>query len=228
LPDLARVIRTINERRPQGDSYPEALTRFGADEFAQLGDQYLDSTKRHRSGSPFFTDKMPNNFASIGLLQLILPNAKVINARRHPLDSCMGSYKQLFFKGQAFTYDLIELGEYYLEYQRMMDYWHSILPGRVLDVHYEQMVVDQERQTRRLLEFCGLEWQDNCLRFYETERAVNTASSEQVRQPIYSKSINSWRRFEPQLASLIEVLEPLLRELPEDQRPASLQGTTRT
>jgi tetratricopeptide (TPR) repeat protein len=222
LPDLPRVIRTINQERPQGDSYPEALLHYGK-ELARLGQQYLESTRRHRGHNPFFTDKMPNNFASIGLIALTLPNAKIVNARRHPLDSCMGSFKQLFYKGQAFTYDLVELGEYYLEYCRMMDYWHELLPGKVLDVHYEQMVTDQENQTRRLLEHCQLPWQDRCLRFYETERAVNTASSEQVRQPIYSGSIHSWRRFETRLGPLIEVLEPLLRQLPQDQRPTSLQ-----
>ncbi len=222
LPDLARVIKTINLKRPDGRAYPEALLECDVDELEALGRQYLESTRRHRGDNPFFTDKMPNNFASIGLLQLILPNAKIVNARRHPLDSCMGSYKQLFFKGQAFTYDLVELGEYYLEYQRLMDHWHALLPGKILDIHYEQMVADQENQTRRLISHCGLPWEDGCLRFYETDRAVNTASSEQVRQPIYSKSIYSWRRFEAPLEPLIEILEPLLRQLPEDQRPKSL------
>jgi len=219
LADLPRVIRTINQQRPEGASYPEALLHYG-DQLAELGSQYLESTRRHRGDSPFFTDKMPNNFASIGLISLILPNAKIVNARRHPLDSCMGSYKQLFYKGQSFTYDLVELGEYYLEYQRLMDHWDEILPGKVLDVHYENMVSDQEVQTRRLIEHCQLPWEDGCLRFYETDRAVVTASSEQVRQPIHSKSINSWRRFETHLDPLIEVLEPLLRKLPADQQPA--------
>jgi tetratricopeptide (TPR) repeat protein len=222
LPDLPRIIMEINKQRPHGESYPEALSYFSADELQQLGRQYLDSTLRHRTGLPFFTDKMPNNFPSVGLIQLILPNAKIINARRHPLDSCMGSFKQLFFKGQAFTYDLVEIGEYYLEYQRVMDHWHELLPGRILDVQYEEMVMDQENQTRRLIDFCGLPWDEGCLRFYETDRAVNTASSEQVRQPIYSKSLNSWRRFEQELQPLIEVLEPLLMKLPEDQRPSCL------
>ncbi len=154
--------------------------------------------------------QLPNNFESIGLVVLILPNAKVVNARRHPLDSCLACYKQLFYQGQTSSYDLIELGQYYLEYQRVMDYWHEILPGKVLDVQYEHMVADQESQTRRLLEHCGLPWEDNCLRFYETDRAVVTASSEQVRRPIYSKSVNSWRRFEKHIQPLIEVLEPLL------------------
>ena len=222
LPDLPRVVRTINQWQVHSKGYPEALPLLDEVHFKELGEQYLESTRRYRKGAPRFTDKMPNNFSMVGLLALILPNAKIVNARRHPLDSCMGSYKQLFYRGQAFTYDLVELGEYYLEYQRMMDFWHDILPGRVLDVHYEDMVADQENQTRRLIEHCALPWENDCLRFYETDRAVNTASSEQVRQPIYSKSVNSWRRFESHLGPLIEVLEPLLVQLPRDQWPTAL------
>ncbi len=209
LPELPRIIDAMNLQKPNGVGYPQALLHYGED-LATLGHQYIALTRRYRGDASFFTDKLPNNFASIGLIKLILPNAKVVNARRHPLDSCMGCYKQLFYNAQAFTYDLVELGKYYLEYQRMMDYWHEILPGKVLDVHYEDMVADQEIQTRRLLEHCGLPWEDNCLRFYETDRAVVTASSEQVRQPIYSDSIHSWRRFEKHLGPLIELLEPLL------------------
>lgn len=222
LADLPRIIRAINKEYPSGAHYPEAFRHFDSIKLRSLGRQYLESTRRHRSGAPRFTDKMPNNFPSVGMIHLLLPNAKIINARRHPLDSCMGSYKQLFFKGQAFSYDLVELGEYYLEYQRLMDHWHTILPGRVLDVQYEDMVKDQSNQTRRLLEYCELPWEKNCLRFYENKRAVNTASSEQVRQPIYSRSLNSWRRFEPHLESLIEVLEPLLMDLPSEDRPRIL------
>jgi tetratricopeptide (TPR) repeat protein len=221
LPDLPRIIRAINEQRPQGDGYPQGLKHYG-EELKELGQQYLEWTKRYRKDAPYFTDKMPNNFASIGLIALILPNARVVNARRHPLDSCMGCYKQLFYKGQSFTYDLVELGEYYLEYQRMMDHWHQVVPHMVLDIQYEDMVADQENQTRQLIEHCGLPWEDGVLRFYETDRAVITASSEQVRQPIYSKSVNSWRRFEDHLEPLIEVLEPLLAKLPKDQRPKIL------
>ena len=212
LDEIAAIARAAGEA---------ALRHYGG-EFADMGRQYLDWTRRHRKGAPYFTDKMPNNFACIGLIALILPNAKIVNAKRHPLDSCMGCYKQLFYKGQSFTYDLVELGEYYLEYERLMSYWHEILPGKVLDVHYEDMVADQENQTRRLIDYCGLPWEDSVLRFYETDRAVNTASSEQVRQPIYSRSVQSWRRFEAQLGPLIEVLEPLLRKLPGDQQPAGL------
>ncbi len=187
-----------------------------------LGQAYLESTMRYRSGKAYLIDNMPNNFSSIGFLHLVLPNARVIDARRHPLDSCLGSYKQLFFNGQAFTYDLYELGHYYLQYQRLMDHWHEALPGQILDVHYERMVLDQEAETRRLLEFLELPWEDQCLRFYETERAVNTASSEQVRQPIYTKALNFWRHYEHHLGELIEILEPLLKDLPEEDRPKSL------
>jgi hypothetical protein len=187
-----------------------------------MGQSYLKTTMRYRTDKAYFIDKMPNNFSFIGFLHLILPNAKVIDARRHPLDSCLGSFKQLFFKGQSFTYEQFELGHYYLEYRRIMDHWHQVLPGKVLDLHYEQMVTDQEHQTRRLLEYCGLPWEDQCLRFYETSRAINTASSEQVRQPIYTGAVNFWRNYESHLGELIETLEPLLKELPEEDRPAAL------
>ncbi len=222
LPDLPRIIKTVNDQAREGMGYPMALAHYGKD-LATLGEQYIEATRRYRQDAPHFTDKMPNNFAGIGLIAATLPNAKVVNARRHPLDSCMGCYKQLFYKGQSFTYDLVELGEYYLEYERLMAHWHAVLPGKVLDIYYEEMVADQESQTRRLIEHCGLPWEQQVLRFYENDRAVVTASSEQVRQPIYSKSVNSWRRFEDHLEPLIDVLEPLLRKLPSDQQPSKLR-----
>jgi tetratricopeptide (TPR) repeat protein len=224
LPDLSRAIRDINRSRKDRVDYPEAVADLPEHAVRELGERYIEGTRRYRTDTPFFIDKMPNNFSAIGLLHLILPNAKVINARRHPLDSCLGSYKQLFFKGQSFTYDLFELGQYYLQYQRVMDHWHKVLPGKVLDVHYEQVVADQENQTRRILAHCGLPWEDQCLRFYETERAVNTASSEQVRRPIYTKAVNFWRHYEDHLEELIGILEPLLVKLPKSERPASLQA----
>ena len=222
LPDLARAIKEVNRAGKNRLQYPEALAELNMDDLEALGGQYLRSTMRYRTGSAYFIDKMPNNFPSIGFLHLILPNAKIINAVRHPLDSCMGCYKQLFYRGQSFTYDQFELGQYYLEYQRMMNHWHEVLPGKVLDVQYEEMVMDQEAQTRRLLEYCGLPWEDQVLRFYETERAINTASSEQVRQPIYTRAINFWKNYENHLGELIEILEPLLKGLPEEDRPKSL------
>jgi tetratricopeptide (TPR) repeat protein len=205
LPDVARVIAELSARRPR-EAYPEAARRLDAEGWRALGESYLARAARHRSGRPRFTDKMPNNFPGIGLIHLMLPNAKIIDARRHPLDSCFGSFKQHFAFGQTWSYDLVEIGEYYLEYRRMMRYWHEVLPGSVLEVRYEDMVSDLEGQAHRLLEYCQLPWEDGCLRFYETERAVRTASSEQVRRPIYSSSVNHWRHFREELAPLIDIL----------------------
>ncbi|MDX1517792.1 MAG: sulfotransferase [Woeseiaceae bacterium] len=224
LPELGRVARGVGMQRDDRKKYPEVVTELTADEFRKLGDRYLERTLRHRTAkTPRFTDKLPNNFAHVGFASLILPNAKFIDARRHPLDSCLGSYKQLFARGQPFTYDLFELGEFYLEYRRLMAHWHDVLPGNVLDVQYEDVVADIETQVRRILEFCDLPWDDRCMRFFETERAVKTASSEQVRQPIYSDALHRWRNYETQLAPLIEVLEPLLKDLPADWQPESLR-----
>ncbi|MGB5690627.1 MAG: sulfotransferase, partial [Woeseiaceae bacterium] len=167
-------------------------------------------------------DKNPNNFVFAGLIRRAMPNARIINARRHPLDSCFGSFKQLFASGQPFSYDMTEIGEYYLQYQRLMDHWHRVMPGFVLDVQYENVVADLDTEVRRILEFCGLPFEASCLRFHETERAVKTASSEQVRRPLYSTSVNLWRNYEAHLDTLVEILEPLLSGLPESQRPAQL------
>ena len=219
LPEAGRLIQQINRKRNDKIAYPEAVRDFSDETWAALGRTYIDQTRQHRRDAPHFIDKMPNNFASIGLLNLALPNARFINARRHPLDTCLSCYKQLFARGQPFTYDLMELGEYYLQYERLMTHWHAVLPGRVLDVQYESVVADHEAQTQRLLEFCGLPWEEACLRFYETERAVRTASSEQVRRPIYSSSVGVWRHYTQELAGLIEVLEPILSSLPPGERP---------
>ncbi len=224
LADLGRIVRANPVLMDPPARYPTSVAKVDADGFRQMGIEYIERSRRHRGQAPFFTDKNPNNFVHVGLLHLILPNAKIINARRHPLDSCFGSYKQLFASGQPFTYDLVELGEYYLQYQRLMDHWHDVLPGKVLDVHYEELVADLEGQVRRILDYCGLEFEAACIRFHETERPVQSASSEQVRKPIYSSSVNMWRRYEKHLAPLIEALEPLLATLPEADRPASLAG----
>jgi hypothetical protein len=205
LPAVGRVISSLARRFP-GQSYPAAVPLLDATGLRELGEMYLQKTLRHRTGLPRFTDKMPNNFASIGLIHLMLPNATIIDARRHPLDSCFGSFKQHFAHGQTFSYDLMEIGEFYLEYRKMMRHWQQVLPGRVLEVRYENMVRNQEIETQRLLDHCGLPWEEACLRFYQTERAVRTASSEQVRQPMYDTSVNHWRNFRSQLAPLIEVL----------------------
>ncbi len=221
LRDLALTTRSIPKLCGRGAPYPKNVAFLDEDGFKRLGSEYIERTRRHRGSRPFFTDKNPNNYVHVGLLHLILPNAKIINARRHPLDSCYGSYKQLFAQGQPFSYDLVELGEHYLQYQRLMDHWHDVLPGKVLDVQYADVVADLEGQVRRILEYCELGWEESCLRFHETSRSVKSASSEQVRLPIYSGAVNTWRHYEHHLGALIEVLDPLLAELPESDRPGS-------
>jgi len=211
LPYLGRVATSLNRNRADGVNYPHAVRELSGDHFAALGEDYLRFAALHRhERQPYFIDKMPNNFPNIGFIHLVLPEATIIDARRHPLDSCLSCFRQLFARGQTFTYDLADIGEYYLEYQRMMDYWHEVLPGKVLTVQYEELVNDFEVQVKRLLAHCRLPWEDACLTFYETDRPVRTASSEQVRRPIYKDSIGFWRHYESQLGELIEVLEPVL------------------
>ena len=214
LPDLSLLARKLTKSRPQGIKYPDAVKDMSDDELVEYGEDYLTTTKRYRTDKPHFIDKMPNNFANIGFLKMILPNAKVINAQRNPLDSCISSYKQLFYKGQSWSYDLFEIAEYYLEYQRMMDHWHKLFPGEILDLKYENLINNQQDETESLLKYCGLEWEEQCLKFYETERSINTASSEQVRQPIYKGAMNAWKNYESHIGPLIETLEPVLS--PED------------
>ncbi len=224
LTDLSRVVQAIPKRRAQRDRFPQTVTELGAQAWTKIGNQYLERTQKYRHGAPRFIDKNPNNFTFAGLIALALPNAKIIDARRAPLDSCFGSYKQLFAAGQPFSYDLTEIGEYYLLYEQVMRHWDQVLPGRVLRVDYENVVADLETQVRRILDYCELPFEEACLNFHATDRAVKTASSEQVRQPIYASSVNLWRNYEPYIDELIEVLEPLLMELPASERPSSLQS----
>jgi tetratricopeptide (TPR) repeat protein len=208
LPYVGKLATGIGRRRA-GDSYPEAMRTLHRDELAALGGEYLSLARTHRrSPAPRFVDKMPNNFPNAGLIALMLPNAQIIDARRHPLDACFSCWRQLFAKGQNFTYDLTEIGEYWLQYQRMMDHWAAVMPGRVLTVQYEAVVADFEAQVRRILDFCGLPFDAGCLRFYESDRAVRTPSAEQVRQPIYDRSVGHWRRYERHLGELVAVLAP--------------------
>ncbi len=209
LPDISMIAQGITNQST-GRSFPLSMPELLPSELEKLGEQYLTQTARHREGAPFFTDKMPNNFAYVGFIKTILPNAKIIDARRHPMDSCIGCFKQHFAKGQTFTYDLFELGEFYLEYESLMRHWDEVLPGEVLHVQYESVVADLETQVRRILAFCGLPFEAACVNFHETERAVRTASSEQVRQPIYQGSVATWRRFGHHLDGLKEVLSPIL------------------
>jgi tetratricopeptide (TPR) repeat protein len=223
LPILGKIANSIGRYRRDNLQYPEAVRDLRNKDWQSYGRQYLDESRRHRkTDRPYFTDKLPNNFPHVGLLHLILPNAKVINARRHPLDSCLGGYKQLFGQGQHFTYDMFELAEYYKQYHSVMSHWHTVLPGKVLDVHYEETVLDLETQVRRILAFCGLPFEVQCLKFHETDRAVKTASSEQVRQPIYRSALGKWRHYEKHLGVWQEVLDDIIRELPEAVRNAGL------
>jgi tetratricopeptide (TPR) repeat protein len=225
LTDLMRVVREIPSLLKIIARFPQSIAEVTTEGFSELGQKYLRRTTKYRSGDPFFTDKNPNNFTYVGLIHLMLPNAVIIDARRHPLDSCLGSFKQLFAKGQTFSYDLSELAEYYLQYDRLMTHWNEVLPGKVLEVRYEDVVNDLDTQVRRVLQHCGLPFEEQCLHFHETDRAVKTASSEQVRKPIYSSSVNLWRNYEQHLEPLIEILEPVLRELPQKDRPESLKTT---
>ncbi|MEM9533392.1 MAG: sulfotransferase [Pseudomonadota bacterium] len=219
---LLRGAMEAGLNRTDGIRYPEVMHELKAHQIAGLGLEYIEKTAPHRTDKPYFTDKMPNNFTGVGFLHTILPNAKVIDARRHPLDSCLGTFKQLFASGQLFSYDLYDLAHYYCEYERLMDHWNQVLPGKVLRVNYEDVVADLDTQARRIAEHCGLPWEDRMLSFHETKRAVKTASSEQVRQPIYSSSVNLWRHYETQLEELIDYLEPVLGRLPTSDQPRSL------
>jgi hypothetical protein len=210
LPELGQVARSAELERTDGLAYPAVLHQLDAAALAGLGAQYLALTRVHRGSAPRFTDKMPNNYLHVGLLALILPNARIINVRRHPLDTCLSCYMQLFAHGQSFSYDLRDLGEHYLQYQRLMDHWHSVLPGHVLDLQYEDLVADFEGQLRRLLDYCQLPWDDRCLSFHETRRAIRSASSEQVRRPLYGSASNRWRNYQHHLTPLLEPLAPLL------------------
>jgi cytochrome c-type biogenesis protein CcmH/NrfG len=218
LPDLPQIAREIarGDRSVEEPGFHEMLASLSGAQLRALGERYIESTRPMRKlGAPFFIDKMPNNWLYVGLIQLILPNATLIDARRHPLGCCLSCYKQHFARGQNFTYGLEDLGRYYRDYIRLMAHFDAVQPGRIHRVIYEQMVADTEVQIRRLLADCGLEFEAGCVRFYENERAVRTASSEQVRQPIFREALDHWRHYEPWLGPLKEALGPVLAAYPK-------------
>ena len=220
---LANLSDTMARYRPADLRFPKILDTMRPIDWRALGLEYLEGAKRYRmTDKPIFTDKLPNNFPFVGLLHLVLPNAKVINAMRHPLDTCLGNYKQLFGHGQNFTYDMFELADYYREYCLTMDHWHEVLPGKVLDVHYEETVTDLEGQVARILTHCGLPFEEQCLRFHETKRAVKTASSEQVRQPIFTGGMGRWRNYESHLDDWKDELGEIIEKLPAVVQEAGL------
>lgn len=226
LSTLGEIAVSAGRYRRARDEYPKAVRNLTDRDFRAYGQQYIEDTRIYRTtGKPRFTDKLPNNFSHIGFAHLILPNAKIIDARRHPLDSILGSYKQLFGKGQNFTYDMDELVLYYRQYVEIMRHWHRVLPGKVLEVHYEETVGNLEFQVRRILAHCGLPFEESCLRFHETQRAVRTASSEQVRQPLYRGALGTWRRYEQHLRPWQEQLADLIEELPAAVRNAGLSAS---
>jgi hypothetical protein len=211
LPYIVMLTSALGGTQQDTKRYPEVLDDMTADQVLAIGESYLYHTRSHREQKlPYFTDKMPANFTHVGLIHMALPHARIIDTRRHPLDTCVGNFRQLYAKGKNMTYDLYELAEYYLEYDRIMAHWDAVLPGRVLRVRYEDVVADLEGQTRRLLDYCGLPFEDACLDFHRNERPVNTASSEQVRQPIYADSVGYWKHYESQLDEIKEILAPVI------------------
>ncbi|HSY07152.1 MAG TPA: sulfotransferase [Steroidobacteraceae bacterium] len=217
LPDLAAIAKKLSAkaREMQVPSYAEVLATLSAAECRALGEEYLRETRiQRKTPAPFFIDKMPNNFEHIGLIQLALPNAKIIDARRHPLGCCFSGFKQHFARGQHFTYGLDDIGRYYRDYVELMAHFDAVLPGRVHRVFYESMIDNTESEIRRLLEYCGLPFEETCLRFYENDRAVRTASAQQVRQPIFRDGVEQWRHFEPWLGPLKDTLGSVLQAYP--------------
>jgi Tfp pilus assembly protein PilF len=208
LPTLPQIAAELGGgyADPLRSSYPEVLDRLDQDHFRRLGERYLELTHTFRDGRPRFVDKMPNNFRHIGLIHLILPNARIIDVRRDPMACCVANLRQLFAGGQDFTYGIEEIASYYRSYLELMRHWDAVLPGRVLRVIYDDLVDDLDAEVRRLLGHCDLAFEPSSLEFHRTQRSVNTPSSEQVRQPIYRDGLTDWRKYEPWL-------DPLKHEL---------------
>ena len=224
LPDILAMARVLGEKKTRRETsrYPEVLASLTAEDCRALGEQYLERTRiQRKTDAPYFIDKMPNNFAHIGLIHLALPNAKIIDARRHPLGCCFSAFKQHFARGQSFSYSLNEVGRYYRDYAELMAHFDEVLPGRVHRVIYETLIDHTESEVRRLLDYCGLPFEPQVLRFYENDRAVRTASSEQVRMPIYKEGVEQWHHYEAFLNPLKAALGPALQSW--DASPAMLQ-----
>jgi tetratricopeptide (TPR) repeat protein len=208
LADIPRIVVDLRGRESEADNprYPAVLAQLTAEDYRRLGEKYLSDTRVYRTGKARFIDKMPNNFRHVGLIHLMLPNARIIDARREPMACCFGNLKQLFASGQEFAYSVEDIARYYRTYLELMRHWDAVLPGRVLRVQHEDVVDDLEGNVRRLLDYCELEFEPACVEFHKTERSVRTASSEQVRQPIYREGLDQWRHYEPWLGRLREAL----------------------
>jgi tetratricopeptide (TPR) repeat protein len=222
LPDIVAMVRSLttgdaraSQESPDRTRYPGLLADLDAARLRELGEEYLERTRiQRKTAAPFFIDKLPNNWQHVGLIHLMLPNAKIVDARRHPLSCGFSVFKQHFARGQHFSFGLEDIGRYYRDYVELMAHFDRVLPGRVHRVHYETMVTDTEQEVRRLLEYCDLPFEAACLRFHENERAVRTPSAEQVRQPIYTDALEQWRHYEPWLGPLRDALGPVLAAYP--------------
>jgi len=208
LPNIQEIVAKLRGREPdlKNPRYPRILVQLSNEDFLNLGERYIVGTRAYRSGKPFFIDKMPNNFRHLGLIHLILPNARIIDARREPMACCFSNLKQLFANGQEFTYSIEDIARYYRTYLELMRHWNRVLPRRILRIQHEDVVDDLEGNVRRILDFCALEFEPQCIEFHKTERSVRTASSEQVRQPIYREGLDQWKHFEAWLGPLKNAL----------------------
>jgi tetratricopeptide (TPR) repeat protein len=209
LPNILSIAQSLRGDDIYGKlgNYPKSMTSLTQEQRRSLGKKYIDETRMHRKDAPMFTDKMPNNFRHIGLIHLIMPNAKIIDARRYPLDCCFSMFKQLFAQGQEFTYGLDEAGNYYKNYVELMNHWDTVLPNKILRVNNEDVIEDLDGQVKRMLDFLGLPFEEECISFYETDRSVRTASSEQVRQPINKSGMGRWKPYAKNLKPLLEALD---------------------
>lgn len=208
--ELHNILALAARLRGQRNQYPDIINDLDHSYFSRFGEQYIQDTRVYRGSAPLFIDKMPNNFLHIGLIKLILPNAKIIDARREPMACCFSGFKQLFAEGQEFTYGLQNIGRYYAAYMDMMEHWNSVLPGFVLHVQHEDVINDLEGQVRRILDFCGLAFEQACVDFHKTKRTIKTPSSEQVRQPIFRDSMEQHLNYEKHLTPLKEIVAPFL------------------
>jgi tetratricopeptide (TPR) repeat protein len=209
LPDIQRIVHELQGRELNFDDprYPAVLPELDAAAIRRFGEQYIADTMPNRTmGRPYFIDKMPNNFRHVGLMHLILPNARIIDARRDPMSCCFSNFKQLFAQGQEFTYGIEDIARYYRTYLDLMEHWDAVLPGRVLRVQHEDVVDDLEGSVRRILDHCGLPFEDACVEFHKSKRSVRTPSSEQVRQPIFRDGLDQWKNYEAWLGPLSDAL----------------------
>ena len=208
LPNILSMAQSLRGDDIYGKegNYPKSMEKLSFGRRTEMGKMFIDDTRMHRKDAPRFTDKMPNNFRHIGLIHLIMPNAKIIDARRYPLDCCFSMFKQLFAQGQEFTYGLAEAGSYYKSYVNLMDHWDKVLPNKILRVNNEDIIDDLEGQVTKMLEFLELPFEDSCITFYETDRSVRTASSEQVRKPINKSGMDRWKPYAKHLKPLLDGL----------------------